>query len=127
MTYYNQQVLLIREQYYPKPYIIDRLIQARKLIDLHSGSSICIGSMSDKVSLSKFHFIRLFKRCYGRTPHQYLIERRISEAKILLSKNMSVMDTCFQIGFESPTSFSLLFKRYTGLTPSDYRQKSNFR
>lgn len=127
MTYYNQQVLQIRELYYPKPYIIDRLILARKLMDQHSGSSICIDSMSDKVSLSKFHFIRLFKRCYGRTPHQYLTERRITEAKVLLSKNMSVIDTCFQIGFESPASFSLLFKKQTGLTPSAYRQKSNFR
>jgi AraC-like DNA-binding protein len=70
--------------------------------------------------------LRLFKKYYGVTPGQYLTDKRIENSKRYLQNGMSVTDTCFAVGFESPSSFSTLFKNKTGIAPAAF-QKSNFR
>ncbi len=57
---------------------------------------------------------------YGRTPHQYLIFVRLEHAKSRLKTNASVNEACFDVGFESPTSFAALFKKTYGLTSSGF-------
>lgn len=79
-----------------------------------------VSNISDEAYFSKFHFIRLFKKTYGKTPHQYLIFVRIDKAKNLLKAGNPVSDVCVSVGFESISSFSGLFKRTIGLTPSAY-------
>ena len=123
MTYYNNQVLNIREQFFPGPHISGRLARARKFMDENCFNDIDLQTISGFSFLSKFHFTRLFKRCYGRTPHQYLTEKRIQLAKELLGSNFTVMETCFRIGFHSPNSFSAFFRNYTGLSPTEYQKK----
>ena len=108
---------------YPKIYLYKRIVQAKLFIDHHYGDSIDLSNIADEAYFSKFHFIRLFKTIYGSTPHQYLIKVRIENAKELLQKDMSVTETCFDVGFDSVSSFSGLFKRYTKLSPSDYQQQ----
>jgi len=79
--------------------------------------------------LSKFHFVRLFKANYGRTPYQYLIEVRMKKAKEFLTKGLSVSDVCVSVGFESTPSFTRVFKKITGIMPARFQQlkgKSNF-
>jgi AraC-like DNA-binding protein len=108
---------------YPKMYLYKRIVQAKLFIDTHYCDSIELHNIADEASFSKFHFIRLFKTIYGNTPHQYLIKVRIENAKLLLQKNIPVTDACFSVGFESPASFSALFKRYTNSSPSQYQQE----
>lgn len=123
MTYYNTQLLKIREQYYLKPCIIHHLTKARRFIEENYCDDIDLQTIAEFSFFSKFHFIRLFKRCYGRTPHQYLTEKRISLAKKLLGSNLTVIETCYHIGFVSPASFSATFRKHTGISPSDYKKK----
>jgi AraC-like DNA-binding protein len=59
---------------------------------------------------------------YGSTPHQYLIKVRIENAKELLQKGVAAADTCFAVGFDSVSSFTTLFKKYTRLSPAVYQQ-----
>lgn len=125
MTYYHTQVLKIRNQYYPKSQVAAHLIRAKRFIDENCCENIDLETISDFSFLSKFHFIRLFKKCYGRTPHQYLTEKRIQFAKQLLQSNCSVATTCYQVGFDSTTSFAAVFKKHVGVSPSAF-QKSNF-
>ena len=68
---------------------------------------------------------RKFKEAYGLTPLQYLSEVRISQAKNLLrfSKNYSIGKIAFEIGFDDQLYFSRFFKKHTGLSPSEYRDK----
>jgi len=66
--------------------------------------------------------LRIFKKYYGTTPRQYLINKRIEKAKCFLQSGKSVSDTCYIIGFESINSFSNLFKAKTGMSPSIYRK-----
>ncbi|MBC7451141.1 MAG: helix-turn-helix transcriptional regulator [Cytophagales bacterium] len=106
---------------YPKVYLYKRIVQAKLFIDHHYTESIDLNNISDEAWFSKFHFIRLFKQVYGKTPHQYLIYVRIERARILLMSGMTVSEVCYSIGFESISSFCSLFKRSIGLTPMGYQ------
>jgi len=106
---------------YPKVFLYRRLVQSKLFIDNHFAEKIDLDNIADEAYCSKFHFIRLFKGVYGRTPHQYLTFVRLEQAKSKLKNNISVNDASFAVGFESPTSFASLFKRTYGQTPSYFR------
>ncbi|MBS1492122.1 MAG: helix-turn-helix transcriptional regulator [Bacteroidetes bacterium] len=108
---------------YPKMYLYKRIVQAKMFIDEHFAEQIDVDNIADEACFSKFHFIRLFKKTYGRTPHQYLTYVRIENAKELLKKDSNVTDVCFAVSFDSLSSFTGLFKREVGLTPSEYKSQ----
>lgn len=105
---------------YPKIYLYRRLVQAKLFIDAHYADNIDLDNIADEAYFSKFHFIRLFKNIYRKTPHQYLIFVRIEKAMELLRAEVPVADACYAVGFESLSSFSGLFKRVVGIAPSTY-------
>jgi AraC-like DNA-binding protein len=107
----------------PKVYLYRRIVQAKLFIDDNFAEPIDAGDIADEACYSKFHFIRTFKTIYGRTPHQHLTHVRVEKAKAMLEEGGSVTDTCFAVGFDSLGSFTGLFKRRVGLTPSVYRQQ----
>jgi AraC-like DNA-binding protein len=108
---------------YPKIYLYKRIVHAKLFIDDHFAENIDLNNIADEAYFSKFHFIRLFKKIYGKAPHQYLTRVRIEKAKELLQNDITVTEVCFTLGFESISSFTGLFKRHTHLTPSLYRQQ----
>lgn len=105
---------------YPKVYLYRRIVESKIFIDNNYAEKIDLDNISDEACYSKFHFIRLFKSSYGKTPHQYLISVRIQKAKILLKECRPVSEVCFLVGFDSLTTFSGLFKRIVGIPPSTY-------
>lgn len=105
---------------YPKVYLYKRIVQAKLFIDNNYADKIDVTNISDEAYFSKFHFIRLFKSIYGKTPHQYLKYVRVEKAKELLRNEVSVTEVCYLVGFESVSSFSGLFSRTFGLSPSQY-------
>ncbi|WP_438348177.1 helix-turn-helix transcriptional regulator [Paenibacillus sp. FA6] len=77
--------------------------------------------------LSPNHFLRSYKQLFGMTPHQFLTEVRLQEAKrLLLGTDKPVTDICLEVGFQSPSSFSSLFSKRFALSPSKFRQKGDF-
>jgi AraC-like DNA-binding protein len=112
---------------FPEIYLYRRIVQAKLFIDNNFGDKIDLRSIADEAFFSKFHFIRLFKMAYGKTPHHYLTAVRIGKAQLLLQNDASVTETCFAVGFESLSSFVGLFKRLTGISPSIYRQQQQQR
>jgi AraC-like DNA-binding protein len=105
---------------YPKIYLYRRLVQAKLFIDTHYADNIDLNNIADEAYFSKFHFIRRFKKIYRKTPHQYLIYVRIQKAMELLKTGIPVSEVCYAVGFESLSSFSGLFKRMVGITPSEH-------
>jgi AraC-like DNA-binding protein len=105
---------------YPKMYLYRRLVQAKLFIDAHYAEPIDLDDIADEAAFSKFHFIKQFKQIYGKTPHQYLIGVRVEKAMALLNEGLPVTEVCYSVGFESLGSFSSLFKRVMGMTPSSY-------
>ncbi|MEO5944896.1 MAG: AraC family transcriptional regulator [Ferruginibacter sp.] len=108
---------------YPKAYLYKRIVQAKLFIDNNYADKIDVDNISDEAFFSKFHFIRIFKKIYGKTPHQYLRYVRIEKAALLLQTQESIAEVCYAVGFESVSSFTSLFKRMIGLTPSVYLQQ----
>lgn len=96
------------------------MVQAKLFIDERYAEPLCVDNIADEAFYSKYHFIRLFRKIYGKTPHQYLIQVRLNQAVRLLQQKKSVSDACFQVGFESVSSFSDLFSKYMGISPTAY-------
>lgn len=117
---------MAKEQY-PKIYLYRRIVQAKLYIDKFYFEKIDLGNISDEAYFSKFHFIRLFKSIYGKTPHQYLTTVRIEKAQQHLQLNKSVREVCLLVGFDSVSTFSALFTRLVGKTPSDFANHYNQR
>jgi len=112
---------------YPKMYLYRRIVQAKLFIDGHYSQPLDLSAIADEAYFSKFHFIRLFKSAYGRTPHHYLIKVRIDHAQRLLAKDVPVAEVSMRVGFESSTSFAALFKKQTGMSPSVYQRRQRIR
>ena len=106
---------------YPKQYLYRRVVRAKLYIDENFANPIDLGNISDEACFSKFHFIRLFKEIYGRTPHQYLIFVRVERAREYLAAGETVAKACYSVGFDSISSFTGLFKRRVGVTPAAYQ------
>lgn len=86
---------------------------------------LAIRDIAREAGISPFHFIRQFEALFGQTPHQFRIQSRLDRAKLLLAtRQFSVTDVCMEVGFSSLGSFSDLFARRVGSTPSDYQRRA---
>jgi len=84
---------------------------------------ISLPDISAQANLSPYHFLRVHKLAYGETPHEFLTRLRIERAKTLLARGShNVTEACFEVGFSSLGSFSMLFNQRVGLSPSEYRR-----
>ena len=108
---------------YEKIYLYQRIVRAKLFIDSCYADNINLDNISDQAHFSKFHFIRLFKSIYGKTPKHYLVKIRMVNAQILLAKGHSVLETCALVGFDSPTSFTGAFKKIVGQVPSKFQKE----
>ena len=126
MTYYLKEITRIKNNCYSNQGQLDTVIGTRHYINNNFDNELNLDLLSHMRFTSKFHLLRLFKRYYGQTPMQYLIDRRLDKSKELLLKGQSVTETCFDIGFESPSSFSTLFKSKFGLTPTEFQKRAIF-
>jgi AraC-like DNA-binding protein len=106
--------------------IYQRLCHAREFIDACYHLPLDLSQIARQACFSPYHFLRLFRQAFNKTPHQYLTERRIEKAKqLLVSSDLSVTAVCFEVGFQSLGSFSSLFHKYVGLSPTFYRAKAS--
>ena len=96
-----------------------RLVQARALLERDEQS---VRVIADGLGLSPFQLIRQFAALYGTTPHQYRTHARLARAKALLADGLPVTDVCMEVGFSSLGSFSALFTRWVGASPTRYRR-----
>lgn len=107
------------------PEVLERLNRARRFIDQSYDLPLDLKQISSQACFSRYHFLRLFRQTFNKTPHQYLVERRIEKAKELLcSADLRVTDVCFEVGFQSLGSFSSLFHKSVGHAPVTYRERS---
>jgi AraC family transcriptional regulator len=90
----------------------------------HVAEEFNLDRLAAQAGLSKFYFNRLFKSAIGVSPSRYQITLRMNEARRLLreTKN-SVVSIALDVGYANPSHFARLFRRETGLPPSDYRRQ----
>ena len=99
------------------------LREARDFMRYAYGRPVSLPDIAARANLSPYHFLRVYKRAYGETPHDFLTRLRIERAKTLLARGThNVTEACFEVGFSSLGSFSSLFAGRVGLSPSEYRR-----
>jgi AraC-like DNA-binding protein len=87
------------------------------------GRPVSLPDVAAQANLSPYHFLRIYKRAYAETPHEFLTRLRIERAKTLLARGShNVTEACFEVGFSSLGSFSTLFAHRVGLAPSEYKR-----
>jgi AraC family transcriptional regulator len=101
-----------------------KLRQITDWIAEHVAEDFDLARLAAQVGLSKFHFQRLFKGAVGVSPSRYHINLRMNLARQLLRETkMNVVDVALEVGYANPSHFAQLFRRETGLSPSDYRRQ----
>jgi AraC family transcriptional regulator len=102
-----------------------RLAVVREWMEDNFNRTLTLDELASIATMNHQHFLRLFSKVFHKTPHQYIIDRRIAEAKrLLLDPGLAVADVCLAIGWDSLSTFSQLFKQRTGQTPGEYRKTS---
>lgn len=99
------------------------LARAREHLDAHFDSPICLPDLAAIVGVSPFHFQRLFKEYFGRSPNEHQRHRRLLEAKRLIEGGMAVTQACFEVGFQSPSTFTRMFRRAFGHPPCQAKSR----
>lgn len=96
--------------------------RARSLIDACYMQDLTLDCLAAAAGLSRFHFLRAFRRAVGATPHAYLTGRRIAAAKVLLDGAQPLSEVGLACGFYDQSHFTRAFKGTTGVTPGQYRR-----
>lgn len=93
-------------------------------IEANFTSQIEVGTLAAKACMSPATFYRHFKQCFGVTPLEFIHGKRIRKAKQLLGKNeITIADIGFQLGYTSPSYFTLQFEKHMACSPRDYQKK----
>ena len=109
-----------------KTELYKRICKAKEFIDSSYTENITLEKIAKVSCLSQFHFLRIFKTVYKTTPHQYILKRRTEKAfNLLRNTEMPVTQICYEIGFESVSSFSWMFRNKFGISPEAFREHYN--
>jgi AraC family transcriptional regulator len=101
-----------------------RLRRCQQYIETHLGNELSIEELAAHAEMSRFHFTRAFKKAMGQTPHRYVLERRISVARMMVqTTSRPVNEIATELGFANQSHFSAVFNQLTGVTPSMYRRR----
>ena len=105
-----------------------RLARSRQYIENRLGGDLTVAEIAGAVDMSVFHFARAFKQSTGKTPHAYVLERRIAAAQsLVLNTTRPLNEISAELGFSNPSHFSAVFGRLTGTSPSAYRSHKDVR
>ena len=95
----------------------------KRYIDHHYKENITLDQLAEKVSINKYYMAHAFKREYGISPVNYMIDCRIREGKRLLAEtDLAPSQIASILGFSSSSYFSQTFRNVEGTTPTEYRK-----
>ncbi|MFD2656910.1 response regulator transcription factor [Gracilibacillus thailandensis] len=100
------------------------LMQAKEYIEAHYQRNITLEEVAETVGLSSYYFSKLFKEHFQFTFVEYVTQTRLTKAKdLLLDERVSLKEIALTVGYKDPNYFSRVFKKETGLSPSEYRKQ----
>ena len=126
-------------------YELNRLYHRKKYPTIHEGGlsprqtqrilgyieenlkdKITVADLANIVELSRFHFIRAFKKSVGVPPYQFIMRRRVARAKEMLADDrLSVTDVALYVGFNGLTQLTRVFRQVVGVTPTTFRRDAS--
>jgi AraC family transcriptional regulator len=93
-------------------------------IEQHVAERISLRALAKLAKLSPYHFARAFKHSFGAPPHRYHMARRMKHAQeLLLRSALPVTQIGVRVGFRDTSSFTRAYRRYAGITPSEFRRQ----
>ena len=95
-----------------------RIREILNYIDAHLAEDLDAESIANAFFISKFHMMRQFRQETGTTVHQYITQKRLLQAKLLIESGMRATEACYQCGFRSYSSFTRAYGKYLGTTPT---------
>ena len=101
------------------------IAHAKEHLSANLDCKISLEDAARTAGLSRYHFLRVFKRETGFPPHLYRTLRRIDRARQLLRRGLAPAQTALSVGFSDQSHFSNTFRKYTGATPGQYLSQSS--
>jgi transcriptional regulator GlxA family with amidase domain len=109
---------------FQKEHSDDAIKLSQRWLENNYSKDIDMNAVSKMHGMSRRTFERRFKKATGDTPLLYLQRTRVEAAKRLLEKNNGTFDEiCYRLGYENSSHFREVFKKHTGLLPSEYQKK----
>jgi len=100
--------------------------QVRRVTDYmrdHLDQEISLDGLAGLVGLSRHHFCTAFRLATGQPPHNWLAALRMNRARALLAEpGLTITDVALAVGYQTPSAFTAAFRRFSHLTPSEYRR-----
>ena len=105
-----------------------RAVRVALWLDEHAHEPLDLEQVAHQSGVSAFHFLRLFARVTGVTPHQYLVRARLRRAaKLLAQGTLPVGAVAYDVGFGDLSNFVRTFRRTAGRAPRDFRRAATHR
>lgn len=102
-----------------------RLIETAEWIRAHAAQPLDLDAIAAHAQFSPFHLLRLFRRTFDVTPHQYLVRSRIRRAaRLLAEEDASITQVALDVGFRDLSHFVRTFRRAAGMSPREFRRLS---
>jgi AraC-like DNA-binding protein/ligand-binding sensor protein len=100
-----------------------QITRAREFIEANLGEDIDLADCARASHMSTFYFCKVFKRATGLTFTDYVSRLRTERAKsLLLDSHARVSEVAFEVGFQSLSQFNRVFRRITGVSPTEFRR-----
>jgi AraC family transcriptional regulator len=117
----NDEEVQSRRGYALRAFLLKRVTD---YIHEHLGADMRIADLAALADLSEAHFIRAFSAATGRSPYQYVIDKRLEASAELLraGEALSITEVANRMGFKSQSHFTARFRMRYGLTPRNYRR-----
>lgn len=101
------------------------IAQTNAYIESHLNGDLSLSALAGRVYLNRSYFSRLYKQVTGENLSDFINTRRMERAKELLSSTQDkISDIALQVGFDSPSYFTVYFKKFQGISPIDYREST---
>lgn len=102
-----------------------RMVEAALWIEEHTSRELTLEQIARTTGMSACHFLRVFSRVLGVTPHQYLLRSRLRRAaRLLTARDLSVTEIAYAVGFGDLSNFTRTFQRAAGVSPRAFRNAS---
>ena len=99
---------------------VKRLHRVGAMIRARCTEALTLDEMAAQACMSRYHFVRSFKRELGLTPHAWQLDQRIQRARHLLDQGMGLAEAALHLGFADQSHFQRAFKQRVAATPGDY-------